>query len=474
MDECVVYLAKGADDDKHSKDLMAHCWSVHSAHHYALFRHADCPRHGAVVTGVGSGERLFAVNKRCQLEVYSWGKEAVDQKFPLPEPLKCVAVISHPVASNIPVSGKSQYRVPWLLAGGSELGRIYIWELALGNLLCVKDAHYQPVLVLKFSPRGDYLISGGADGRVLVWNTLDLINLYGGGDNDARGVKPYFSITDHSMAINDLVIPTSSGCDLRVYTASADGTVRVYDIATKQLVTTLVLPLAVVSLAVDPAERAVYTGLQLGVIRTVPLYTVDPHTLTLVAVGGGSKIVTVADDPELSLLFVHHQQLDASEVTALEVTLDGTLIVLGDAKGRVFVADVVTRQVVKALAPLNSAISMVTVATIPIDEKLAVLAKKHRLVPQLKRVLALTDPLEHRIHMEIPTSIGEQESMDLWIERMAGDEVSFKQIGAISSSVHQVAAPSAVNQEMEKIKAAYKELEQKHEQLLEQYTKMLE
>lgn len=475
MDECVIYLAKGASDDKHSKDLMAHCSSIHTSHHYMSFRQADCPRHGACATGVGVGERLFTVTKRNQIEVYSWGKEGFDQKLPLPEQLKCLTVLHHPVPDiELPVL-KPQYRVPWLLAGGLALGRIYIWELALGNLLCVKDAHYQPVLVLQFSLRGEYLVSAGDDGRVLIWRTQELINSYGVGD-DLRLVKPYQSITDHTMPVTDILIGKGLSPDQRLYTGSRDGTLRIYDLSSRKLLTTLVLPLPVESFAVDPAGRSIYVGLELGIIRTVPLYHIDPHTLVLEAIGGNGKIITIEDDFNLTLLFVQHQQEAEAAVTALSISMDGMNIVLGDTRGRVFVSDVVTRQVVKAFPAANSPISVILVFPIPSKEKQLVLDKKHRLIPQLKRIMVLENPLEHLLHMEIPSKPQTEPSFDTWIETVANDEVSFKQMGAVSSTVRQSVAtqPSTQSEELAKITTAYSELKQKHEQLLEKYTEMLE
>ncbi|KAA8905263.1 hypothetical protein DIURU_001691 [Diutina rugosa] len=439
------------------------------------FRQADCPRHGACATGVGVGERLFTVTKRNQIEVYSWGKEGFDQKLPLPEQLKCLTVLHHPVPDiESPVS-KPQYRVPWLLAGGSASGRIYIWELASGNLLCVKDAHYQPVSVLQFSSRGEYLVSAGDDGRVLIWRTQELINSYGVGD-DLRSVKPYQSITDHTMPVTDILIGKGLSPDQRLYTGSRDGTLRIYDLSSRKLLTTLVLPSPVESFAVDPAGRSIYVGLESGIIRTVPLYHIDPHTSVLEAIGGNGKIITIEDDFNLTSSFVQHQQEAEAAVTALSISMDGMNIVSGDTRGRVFVSDVVTRQVVKAFPAANSPISVISVFPIPSKEKQLVLDKKHRLIPQLKRIMVSENPLEHSLHMEIPSKPQTEPSFDTWIETVANDEVSFKQMGAVSSTVRQSVAtqPSTQSEELAKITTAYSELKQKHEQLLEKYTEMLE
>lgn len=43
-------------------------------------------------------------------------------------------------------------------------------QISTGHLLAVEARHYQPVSVLVFTDDGRWLVSGGEDGRVLVWS----------------------------------------------------------------------------------------------------------------------------------------------------------------------------------------------------------------------------------------------------------------------------------------------------------------
>ena len=45
----------------------------------------------------------------------------------------------------------------------------YTVQVCTGHLLAVVCQHFQMVNVLKFTDDGTYLLSGGADARVLVW-----------------------------------------------------------------------------------------------------------------------------------------------------------------------------------------------------------------------------------------------------------------------------------------------------------------
>ena len=146
MDESVFYIAEGDPNDKHSQESFALATSIHNSQQHASFRQADAPKNGAILSGSGQGERLIvAAPNKALLNVYSWGKESPDQRIPLPEALTCLALVEHPNTRLFSEFHRNSefklpsYRVPWLLAGGSKSGKIYVWELSSGSLLCVKD-----------------------------------------------------------------------------------------------------------------------------------------------------------------------------------------------------------------------------------------------------------------------------------------------------------------------------------------------
>ncbi|KAF6063063.1 hypothetical protein FOB64_006078 [Candida albicans] len=145
----------------------------------------------------------------------------------------------------------------------------------------------------------------------------------------------------------------------------------------------------------DPANRALYVGLNNGLVRSIPLYSINSHTSVLESIGE---------------TFVAHQQKTKTGddkpvvVTKLTISFDGTSIISGDSEGRVFVSDIVTKQVVKSFTPCNSPIAYIAVETVPDDfvNNLATSTttnkadKKHRMIPQFKRVLASTNSEEHQ------------------------------------------------------------------------------
>ena len=66
---------------------------------------------------------------------------------------------------------------PSHIFGGGRSGRAYVWStFQNGALLKVWQAHYRPVTSISFSSCGGFVLTGGADGVVHLWNLLDLVS----------------------------------------------------------------------------------------------------------------------------------------------------------------------------------------------------------------------------------------------------------------------------------------------------------
>ncbi|EGW30814.1 Pre-rRNA-processing protein IPI3 [Spathaspora passalidarum NRRL Y-27907] len=462
MDESIFYIPTP------SKNSASHATSIHTSHHHITFRASSSPRNGAYLTGFGPGERLFTCSAtKALIEVYSWGKEGVDQRIPLPEALTCLTVVPQPVSASDELEKLTKFRLPWLLAGGTASGKIYIWELTSGDLVSVRDAHYQGITTVKFSPCGTFLVTGGDDARVIVWSVVDLLT-----DDKA---KPYFSITDHTLPITDLLLSDSGVVhDLRLYTTSTDCTVRVYDVLSKSLLTTFVLPYGVNCVAKDPANRALYVGLVNGMIRTIPLYTINKTTSVLESIGGMNKIITIDNDVNLANTFTHHH----APITQLDISLDGTSLISGDETGVVYASDIVTKQIIKTFTKCDSAIAYLKVETLPksIDSGITTVDKKHRMIPPFKRVLRSDE--EHNLFVDIPGHhLSDNSSFEQWLDQKQQEEVEFKNLSDVASEVKQV-EEKTYNKDLElklqRLSAVYSELRTKHEQLIKDHANLLD
>lgn len=504
MDELAVYVTRGDDTDKHAQESLGSVASIQASGLYASFRNAECPINGGALTGFGPGERLFVASPtKALITSYAWGKESADQRFPVPEVLSCTAIAQFPPANSHPLHEeplelpedktyfeRTAYSTPWLLAAGSKTGRLYIWELSLGDLVCVKDAHYQEISSISFSKCGTFLVSGGLDTRVHIWDTLSLVT-----PALLSTAKAFATFSNHSLGVTQVEIYSSPMVsDYKVYSSSKDGTVCIYDVISKSLLTTFVFPTLVECFARDPAARAIYAGLSDGTVRQVPLYVINPHSRVLEAVGGSGKVVTVESDPNLSATFVHHVSasngssvlgkssketsksgsadpvLQKCVPTVMKVSMDGMQLISGDSFGQTFVADVVTKQVVKAFTPCKSPIAYLAVSVCDKEtiQAQGFFEKKHRLLPPLKRVLVSTDANKHTLTMQLPGKSEIEESFELWLQRKAQEEFEL-----VNTNVQvEESKPSSVDEnkelqaKLDKVSAAYNELKDQYEELM--------
>ena len=167
--------------------------------------------------------------------------------------------------------------------------------------------------------------------------------------------------------------------------------------------------------------------------------------------------------------------------------MDGSNLISGDSAGRVYVSDIVSRQVVKTFAPCKSSISYIQVNACA-AEKVSVSNtssnnndKRHRLIPQFKRVLANPDPLEHQLYMEIPKQQEDEEDFESWLARKSQEELEFRNLTHINSSVTVTGAAPTTNdstvkeleEKLAKVSKAYTDLRGKHEELYEEHNRLL-
>ena len=104
---------------------------------------------------------------------------------------------------------------------------INIWQVGAGALLGVVTSHYQPVTVLQFTGDSSHLLSGGADGQVLVWPLVLSVarrSLTGQERDQVGQVQPRYTWTDHALPVTGVRV----GHGARVITSSIDMTVNVY------------------------------------------------------------------------------------------------------------------------------------------------------------------------------------------------------------------------------------------------------
>ncbi|KAH7106050.1 WD40 repeat-like protein [Auriculariales sp. MPI-PUGE-AT-0066] len=291
-----------------------------------------------VPTRSGLGGFMLAVQPdKPLLHAFAFQKEQMLYKMVLPEKLSALAV--DPAGTYC--------------AGGTHTGRLFLWEIASGLLLNAFDAHYRQVTALCFSPDAAILCSGSEDSGISVWSMSRLL------DNsinpDGAMPAPYCTFNDHTLAVSDLYCGVGLFPSLRLFSSSLDGSVKLWDIATRSILATFSFASPVSHLTVDPAERVVFAAsAEHSQIYQVDLYTHGPaRGSARSVVGAGETVhlgVDVEEDKNLRLRVFSLGK--ATAITSLALDLPGTQLLAGGADGTVSVFDVASHQLLRTFSPL--------------------------------------------------------------------------------------------------------------------------
>ncbi|ELT93327.1 hypothetical protein CAPTEDRAFT_176002 [Capitella teleta] len=211
--------------------------------------------------------------------------------------------------------------------------KIHVWQICTGHLLAVVSRHYQPVSVLRFTDDGSHFVSGGEDNLVLVWPMPKVLNPKLAG-HTGQGATPRHTWSHHSLAITDVHVGTG-GIRSRVVTASLDGTVKLLELASGQLLCSFVFDCEVTSIIMDAPEQNMYAGLVNGHVCQVRLYEEISQPEHHVTSSGTSPA-----------LFKGH----VKKVLCLAISLDGSILVSGSQDTDVRMWDIHSKQCIRTLS----------------------------------------------------------------------------------------------------------------------------
>lgn len=451
MEELIIYGSDSNTKNIGSESIITAC-ELNSGIHISSFKQSASPRNGIDCT---QDLIIACQSQQTLLHVYIHDKESINQKIVVPERLSCIKVSP---------SGT------WLI-GGTFTGRLLIWELATGSLIFAADAHYQEITCLDFTQDEAFLFTGSKDSRIYGWSMVEFA-IISSSDQEDNMIRPQIEWTDHSLEITSMQIGYGKWNECRVFTTSLDQTLRCWDVASNQLLTTYVLPDKIASLTVDPLERVVYVGLNNGDIEMVSMFQTNPVTGLIEAVGGGKRVITLefnSSDYTSGLLKHHH-----IAVTALTLSLDGTLLVSGDESGQVFVWDITSKQVVRKLKQHKESISRIQI--ISRNKRDPVLVAKNKknpqayMLPQLKRI-----PEQNRMNdiwVQVPDKSGLRSARSspgfnyeqVEIAKMEINEFMSDTESGLQLKMQQLQA------DYDKLHGYYGELQQVHQELWKMYT----
>ncbi|KAH8832482.1 WD40-repeat-containing domain protein [Flagelloscypha sp. PMI_526] len=295
-------------------------------------------------TSSQGGLLLSAQQDKGVLNVWNYQKDQIALKIVLPEKLTCLSMDS-----------RGQF-----CAGGTAQGRIYLWETASGILFNTWDAHYRAVTVLRFTGDGNALISGSDDSGVSVWSVASLIDV----EEQNTLPIPLSTLSDHTLPITDIVCGLGLYPNCRLLTSSIDCSVKLWDLSappTSALLTTFQFPSPISSLAFDAAERFFFAGSQptkdgsSGVVYRMDLFT--KKSLGIANGNSGEVLNAIGGMGSLDIIRMGledeegKRRISISEpVTALVISLTGSLLLVGTSIGLIHVYDIPSSQRLRTIS----------------------------------------------------------------------------------------------------------------------------
>ena len=132
----------------------------------------------------------------------------------------------------------------WVAFGSSKLGQLLVWEWKSETYVLKQQSHYHDINTVAFSPDGSVIATSSDDGKVKVWN-------------GATGFC-FATFRDHQGPVSEVRFSNNT----TLWSASADGTIRGYDLKRYRQFKILQPPgpAQLSCLTIDPAGELVAAG----------------------------------------------------------------------------------------------------------------------------------------------------------------------------------------------------------------------
>jgi serine/threonine protein kinase len=181
------------------------------------------------------------------------------------------------------------YSLNWSPSGqfivsGGENPTIDVWDTAGGNTIFSYGGHNQPVYSVKWSPDGSRIVSGSADTSAQVWN--------------ASNATPIASYTQHVKTVWAVAWSPDGS---RIASASLDGTVQIWNSNTATNLSTFrdIQSLNVRAVAWSPNGQYIAFG---GDSKVVQVWNVNTNTIVVSYTGHSGHVEDVKWSPDGTLV----------------------------------------------------------------------------------------------------------------------------------------------------------------------------
>lgn len=313
---------------------------LHEFQPQSTFRHGykkSTSRPGCVAI---SDSHIFAAQAdKAVVNVYSRERGNQEATVPFPERIHSLAF-----AQNAAI-----------LVVGTEGGKLILWEVATGRLTTSAASHLQPVSCLCVTPTNEYIISGSADSSVHVWSLLKLVSLLQRANNfetEEPSRSPTQTFSGHRSAVNAVACGHSRIDTNFAVSASDDATCYLWHIQSCQILRTLLLPSAAVSITLDPADRAIYFGSSDGRIHSFNVFRqAQKDKIALSSSTGAPAIQLRAEDSWVA------PATDIGAAHCLTLSYDGISLLSGHQNGAVVRWDVAKHRISNEITNLGQPVT---------------------------------------------------------------------------------------------------------------------
>ena len=248
---------------------------------FALFARSSAQREAEVNRSLVLAELALEANESGEVDkALALGLEGVNLDEPPPDAISKLAVIAKSMGTRAVLaahSGAIQAAVfspdgRFIISGGCVEpdkdgncfnGELILWDLPSTKVLARFPAHQDWITALVWRPDSQEVLSGGADGRIILWNTVDLTAIAqwnpGIGPISALAISPdglkaaagannslilfefeQGQISNKLQAHTDEILDLTFSPDGKfIATGSADATIVLWDVAEEQSIRTL-------------------------------------------------------------------------------------------------------------------------------------------------------------------------------------------------------------------------------------------
>ncbi len=189
------------------------------------------------------------------------------------------------------------------------------------ELVCKWIAHYRPIKSISFSDCGFYIITGGDDGIVNVWNLMDIVSSGRttkptsiASSSKNRSIHPMQTWSEHHLPVTSIhTLPSS-----RIVSTSLDKQVIIMELFNGKTLAKINLPSSITFVTSDSMGWRLYLGGLDGVI-----YCIDLNTYAIATTAESATVISSSSSPLSSHLNSDHGNVQSLSGSMLEETVLG-------------------------------------------------------------------------------------------------------------------------------------------------------